>query len=108
MTSTPIYEAVRQAVVARDLGMQAAEDHADPRTVLMIDAKIAELNATGEPWSANDCRAAMPAVRPGLIGARVHAAALRRPVEMVRVGMVRSTLVSTKRAWIAQWQGVRA
>jgi hypothetical protein len=96
------------ATEARDAGMAEAENAADPRLVIMIDAKIAELNATGEPWSANDAREAFPVVSSGLVGARVHAAALRRPAEMVRVGMVRSTLVSTKRAWIAQWRGVQS
>lgn len=95
-----------QATAARDAGMAEAENAADPRLILAIDAKIAELNATGEPWSCNDARSAFPVVSSGLVGARVHAAALRRPVEMVRVGMVRSTLVSTKSAWIAQWRGV--
>jgi hypothetical protein len=94
------------ATEARDAGMAEAENAADPRLILAIDAKIAELNASGMPWSANDARSSFPVVSSGLVGARVHAAALRKPVEMVRVGMTRSTLVSTKRAWIAVWQGV--
>jgi len=93
---------IAEATAARDEGMQTAENAADPRLILAIDKVIAELNASGMPWSANDAREAMPTVSSGLVGARVHAAALRKPAEMVRVGMTRST----KRAWIAVWQGV--
>lgn len=96
------------ATQARDAGMAEAENAADPRLILAIDKVIAELNATGMPWSANDARDALPVVCSGLVGARVHAAAMRKPDEMRRVGMTRSTLLSTKSAWIAVWQGTQS
>ena len=99
---------VAAARIAADEGMDAATDHADPRLVQMIDAKIAELNATGEPWSANCARDALPVVCSGLVGARVKAASMRQPREMVAVGRERSTLLSTHGAWICQWIGVQA
>lgn len=97
---------VEQAIEAGEAGMEAATDHADARLLLTVDKVIAELNATGKPWSANDARDAVPVAAAHLVGPRVHAAALRRPREMRKVRMTRSTLLSTKGAWIAVWQGV--
>ena len=94
------------AEALRDEGMAAAEAAADPRLVLMVDAKIAEANASGMPWSANDIRADLPVVASALVGGRVRAAAMRRPREMRKVNMTRSDLPSTRHAWIAVWQGV--
>lgn len=99
MTTTP--EALR------DQGMDQATDHSDPRLVLMIDSLIAEHNATGTPWSANDIRDRVPTVGQGLVGARVKAAFMRRPREMRQVGWTRSSLRSTHAKPIAKWQGVR-
>lgn len=90
----------------RDAGMAQAENATDPRLMLAVDKKIAEFNATGERWSANDLRDALPVVAGPLIGARMNAAANRKPTEMKRVGMTRSSLRSTRHAWIAVWQGV--
>ena len=95
----------RPNTAGRDAGMQAAEDHADPRVILAIDAAIDDLNASGKPWSANDLREIAPTAGP-LIGARVRAAATRRPREMVRVGYVPSDLPSTHAHPIALWVGV--
>lgn len=97
---------IAEARTARDEGMDAATNAADMRLVLAVDKVIAELNATGMPWSANDARAAMPVVSPGLIGARVKAATMRRPLEMTRVGWVTSDLVSTKAKPIGLYVGV--
>lgn len=93
------------AEALRDAGMAATENAADPRLLLAVDAKIAEFNATGDRWSANDLRDALPIVAGPLVGARVRAAAMRRPTEMVKVGMTRSSLLSTHKAWIAVWVG---
>ena len=90
----------------RDQGMAATEQAADPRLILMVDAKIAELNASGKTWSANDLRDLLPVVAGPLVGARVRAAATRRPVEMVRVGYVPSTLLSTHGHPVSVWRGV--
>jgi hypothetical protein len=92
----------------RDAGMEAAEAAADPRLVLMVDNVIADLNASGRKWSANEARDLLPVVAGPLVGARVRAAAMRRPVEMVSVGRVKSTLLSTHSAEIRVWQGIDA
>lgn len=96
------------AELARDAGMQQTTDAADPRLILAVDKAIADFNATGMPWSANDLRDALPVVAGPLVGARINAAANRKPAEMERVGMTRSSLRSTHHAWIAVWRGVSA
>lgn len=98
MTTTP--EALR------DLGHATTTHAADPRLVLAVDKVIAEACATGKRFSANDIRDALPVVAGPLVGARIRAAALRKPTEMRHVGMTRSSLLSTRSAWIAVWQGV--
>lgn len=92
----------------RDQGIAAAEHAADPRLILMIDAKIAEMNASGRPWSANDLRDLLPVVAGPLVGGRVRAAASRRPVEMKRVGYEPSSLPSTHAHPIGVWRGITA
>lgn len=77
----------------RDAGIAAAEDHADPRIVLTVDAVIRELAASGQPFSANDVRKRVSAPGRGLAGARVRAALQRR--QLRQVGEVKSDLGST-------------
>lgn len=93
---------------ARDEGMARAENAADPRRIAWIDDTIADFNRSGLTWSANDLRRYLPDVYGPLLGARIRAAAMRRPREMVKVGMTRSDLPSTHNAWIAMWQGVES
>lgn len=90
----------------RDQGMAATGQAADPRLLLMVDAKIAELNASGCTWSANDLRDLLPVVAGPLVGARVRAAATRRPVEMEPAGYTPSSLLSTHAHPIRVWRGV--
>ena len=90
----------------RDAGMAEAENAADPRIILAIDAAIAKANASGYRWSANDLRRELPVSHGALIGARVRAAAMRRPREMRRVGYEPSNLPSTHAHPIAVWVGV--
>ena len=97
MTTTP--------ELARDAGMATAENAADPRLMLTVDRVIAEWAASGRPFSANDIRAALPASAGPLVGARIKAASMRRPTEIVAVGRTRSSLVSTHSKDIAVWQG---
>lgn len=98
MTTTP--------ELARDAGIAQATNAADPRLILAIDRVIAMHNASGLPWSANDIRDALPVVAGPLVGARVRAAAMRKPTEMVPVRKTRSSLRSTHAKEIAVWQGV--
>lgn len=94
------------AAALRDLGHATTTHAADPRLVLTVDRVIAEANATGKRWTADDIRDALPVVAGPLVGARIiRAAALRKPREMRKVDMKRSALLSTRRAWIAVWQG---
>ena len=93
------------AEIARDEGMATATHAADPRLVLMIDDLIAEHNATGKPWSANDIRDLVPAVGQGLVGARVKSASMRKDSGMAFVGWTRSSLRSTHAKPIAVWRG---
>jgi hypothetical protein len=90
----------------RDAGMARVTAASDPIIVATIDALIEAANATGEPWSANDIRACLPEHRHPLVGARVRAAATRRPVRMRKVGYTQSTLPSTHSHEIKVWQGV--
>lgn len=92
----------------RDAGIAQAEQAADPRVILAIDAAIERMNASGRPWSANDLRNELPVSASALIGARVRAAATRRPVEMHRVGYEPSSLASTHKHPIAVWVGAAA
>lgn len=92
----------------RDEGMAAVENASDPRVMLAIDAAIARANASGRPWSANDIRDELPVSHANLVGARVRAAAMRRPRQQVRVGYEPSTLPSTRGAMVAVWVGVAA
>lgn len=92
--------------LARDAGMAQAEAAADPRLMLAVDKVIADFNEAEMPWSANDIRDALPVVAGPLVGARVRAAAMRRPKEMKQVGWTRSSLTSTHSKPIAVWQGV--
>lgn len=90
----------------RDTGMAQTTNAADSRIVAIIDALITLANETGKPWSANLIRDQIPACNQHLVGARVRAAAMRRPVEMVAIGRTKSTLASTRCAEVKVWQGV--
>lgn len=81
------------------------EDASDPALIEAIDTIIAAYNDRGRPWSANDIRAVLPPHRRNLVGARVRAAATRRPVEQVRIGYVPSDLASTHAHPVALWVG---
>lgn len=99
MTTTP--------ELLRDEGMTLAELAADRRVQEAIDAQIRILNATGWEWTADELRKRVPTGHAHLIGARVRAAALRRPVEMVHTGKtVRSTHGPSHCARIAVRRGV--
>lgn len=94
------------ADLARDAGMEATEAATDPRLILAVDKVIADFNDAGMPWSANDIRDALPVVAGPLVGARVRAAAMRKPAEMEQVGWTRSSLTSTHSKPIAVWRGI--
>lgn len=94
------------ATALRDLGHALTTNAADPRIVLAVDLVIARWAASGKRFSANEIRDDLPVTHGPLVGARIRAAAMRRPVEMRKVGMTRSSLLSTRSAWIAVWIGV--
>lgn len=73
----------------RDAGMAQAEQAADPRIILAIDAAIEFACMGGKRWSANDIRAMFPVSSQGLVGNRVRSALMRKL--MVQVGEERST-----------------
>lgn len=108
MTTLTDTQAIAAAEQARDEGMEAADNAADPRVKIAIDEAIAKANATGKRWSANDIRKQFPVSRSGLVGTRVRAASMRRPLEMVKVDTTPSTLESTHKKDIAVWVGVPA
>lgn len=89
----------------RNLGQSQVTNAADPRVVLTIDTLIARANFTGQQWSANDIRAALPVAHRNLVGARVDAA--RKRGEMRAVGWVKSTLPSTRSKPVVVWVGAR-
>lgn len=92
-------------------GMRQAEDHADPRVVLAIDAAIERAIASGEPFSANDIRDEFPnAQSKGLVGGRFRSyAARRKPRLMVHTGRYeKSNLPDTHCAEIKVWVGAAA
>ncbi len=91
----------------RDLGMAEVENATDPRLIAAVDLVIADFNASGIEWSANDLRDRCPTIRPGLLGARVKAATMRKPIEMRRVGWVLSDLPSTKSKPIGVYRGAQ-
>ena len=88
----------------RDQGMARVEAASTDDDIAAIDAAIAEANASGREWSANDIRARFDVERHQLVGARVRAAAMRK--SMRRVGYVPSDLPSTHSHPIALWIGV--
>lgn len=92
----------------RDAGMASVTAHADPHVIEFIDALIAAANECGKPWDTNQIRDQLPECDRHLVGARVRAAAMRRPVEMVAVGEVKSNLNSTHAKSIKSWVGVAA
>jgi len=101
-------ELVDDAREARAEGIATAENAADPRLEAAIDAAIARANAAGKPWSVNDIRREFPVVSSGLVGARVRAAMMRRPLEMIAVSTTPSTLRNTHSKDVTVWLGVSA
>jgi hypothetical protein len=96
MTTTP--EALR------DAGIATRENAADPRLILAVDAVIARWVESGRRFSANEIRDEVPTLAADLVGPRLRAASMRKPTEIVKVGEVRSSLLSTHAKPIAVWQ----
>ena len=94
---------IAEAETARDEGMATATAAADMRLVATVDSVIADAIESGEPFSSNTIRDRMPTVRPGLIGARLKAASMRKEPRLVRVGEEPSTLKSTHAKPVARW-----
>lgn len=96
------------AAAARDEGMANVENASLPHHIAAVDAEIAKFNEIGMPWSANDLRDSLPPVRKPLVGSRVTAASMRRPLEMVKVGEIKSSLPSTHTKKVGVWLGIDA
>lgn len=88
----------------RDAGIAARENHSDPRLILAVDAVIARWVESGRRFSANEIRDEVPTLAADLVGGRIRAAAMRKPAEIVKVGEVKSSLLSTHAKGIAVWQ----
>lgn len=86
-------------------GQHQAESAADPRVIAAIDAAIARHAKSGLRFSANTIRDEFPTTSSrGLVGARVDAA--RKRGELIATDQrVRSTLLSTRGAWLTVWIG---
>ena len=87
----------------RTEGQHQAESAADMRVVAMVDKVIADAIDSGRVFDCNEIRDLMPTTQSrGLVGARVDAARKRREIEAC--GFIRSTLPSTRGAWIKRWR----
>ena len=75
----------------RDEGIQRREDHADPRLILEVDAKIADLADAGQPFSADTLRPLVSDLAKPLIAGRLRSAAMRKERVIVCVGEIKST-----------------
>lgn len=77
---------VENPALARDAGIAVVEAASDDTDRAVIDQAITVLCERGGPFSINDVRPLLPAVRPSLVGARFLAASKRRDIH--RVGYV--------------------
>lgn len=92
------------AAPTRDSGIARVEAASDDQDRAVIDQAIAVFAATGRPFSANQVRPVLPAIRSRrLIGARFLSAAKRGRI--VRVGYVASTDPRTHSHPVAVWRG---
>lgn len=88
----------------RDAGIAQRENAADPRLLLAVDKVIARWVESGRRFSANEIRDEVPVKAADLVGGRLRAASMRKPAEIVKVGEVKSTLLSTHAKPIGVWQ----
>lgn len=94
---------VTEGRALRDEGMARTEAaDVDGFDKAVIDARIEELNAERDVWSANDLRRDLPRVRQPLIGARIRAAA--KAGRIIHVGYTPSDLPSTHAHDIKTWR----
>lgn len=94
---------IHRAEAARDEALAAQLHHADPRLVLAVDAVIERWAKSGRRFSANEIRDEVPTAAVGLVGGRLRAASMRKPAEIVAVGEVKSSLLSTHAKPIKCW-----
>lgn len=101
---TPAHHApaVRAAFAAFEAAVP--EDRADDWDKAVIDQAIEHLADVGLPFSANDLRPMLPAVRQALVSRRLIAAQNRGLI--VAVGFTRSTLLSTHGAHVRVYEPV--
>lgn len=87
----------------RDAGIAAAENAADPRWIVIVDAIIQDAAASGRSFSADDIRGQVPAVALHLVGGRVRSFLMRKLI--IPVGEVRSTWPATHHKKIGLYVG---
>lgn len=103
--ATPVVDAVRAAIVARDYGISLAESsELAALNKDLIDQAIDAFAASGQEFSANDLRHLLPDDVPGpLFGARFLAGRSRGVIRPV--GWVTSTKKNTHAKPVARWVG---
>jgi hypothetical protein len=97
------HEQLELGQALRDTALAQVEAASDEWERAVIDQAIRALADRGRPFSANDVRPLLPpGVRPALVGARFMAASRR--LEIVEVGLVRSTDPGTHAKRITIWR----
>lgn len=94
--------AVAEALALFDAAVP--EDRTDDWDKAVIDQAIGYVAAQGLPFSANDLRPLLPAVRTALVSRRLIAAQNRN--EIRATGFTRSTLASTHGAHVRVYEPV--
>jgi hypothetical protein len=88
----------------RDEGIRAVTEASDAQDIAVVDQLIREFARRRTPFSANDVRPLLPALRSNnLVGARFRCAARRGQIR--RIGYVTSTDPGTHSHPVALWTG---
>lgn len=97
-----------QGVADRDAGTAVADQAADPRVIVAIDAKIQAAIDSGRRFSVNDIRHEFPVSAENLVGSRFRSFTYRRvdghPL-MVRVGHTATTSAAGHAREVKVWLG---
>ena len=91
------------AETARNEGIHRTTSSADLSDIERVDAEIRRLAATGQVFSANDCREALAGVKCPLLGARFRTAAMRGLI--IPISYTPSTDPATHYHPVRTWRG---